>query len=449
MSDRKTIQINPDLFKVPEKKTRKREPKGSASNPRLEMKTDLKRQKQKSLRKNVLKMIREKQQEEYKKLFGNKPQTAGEEVSTSLGAQTLFNKDFDDSLDFFSSLAKKPENQETHDYTLKRYPNQQPNSVLLQPNMSIPSTTAYDAAVSPTQINPGMTSGITSGMTSGIHREPPIEMFSDTPYVVKPYIPPPPPTYGCLKNGTLPTYRTLKQRMYPSASASAAPSHYAAPSASPSHSTTPSASPSATHAPMLSSYGGPVQPATASMQPNIYNSVRPTTAYTPSAPSAYAPPAYAPPSFMSSRVNADGSAPGTGPGSAHAMTASEIAQKYQKQTEKTNLASNKNKLKYLKQKKIFKRTYRVGRSKVAPRIGVLVSNRTIRNRISTQSQLLKQTPIQEVRKFLIKKGFIKIGSNAPNNVLRKMYESVSLVCGEVENHNPDTLLFNFLNDSHP
>jgi hypothetical protein len=430
MSDRKTIQINPDLFKVSEKKTRKREPKGSGSNPRLEMKTDLKRQKQKSLRKNVLKMIREKQQEEYKKLFGNKPQTAGEEVSTSLGAQTLFNKDFDDSLDFFSSLAKKPENQETHDYTLKRYPNQQPNSVLLQPNMSIPSTTAYAApavAVSPTQINPGI--------TSGINREPPIEMFSDTPYVVKPYIPPPPPTYGCLKNGTLPTYRTLKQRMYPSASATHAP--YAAHSAS------------ATHEPMLSSSVDPVQVATASMQPNIYNSVRPTTAYTASlapASSASLAPAYAPPSFMSSRVNADGTGPGTGPGS---LTASEIAQKYQKQTEKTNLASNKNKLKYLKQKKIFKRTYRVGRSKVAPRIGVLVSNRTIRNRISTQSQLLKQTPIQEVRKFLIKKGFIKIGSNAPNNVLRKMYESVSLVCGEVENHNPDTLLFNFLNDSHP
>jgi len=422
MSDRKTIQINPDLFKVSEKKTRKREPNGSGSNPRLEMKTDLKRQKQKSLRKNVLKMIREKQQEEYKKLFGNKPQTAGEEVSTSLGAQTLFNKDFDDSLDFFSSLAKKPENQETHDYTLKRYPNQQPNSVLLQSNMSVPSTTAYAAAVSPTQTNPVI--------PSFIHREPPIEMFSDTPYVVKPYIPPPPPTYGCLKNGTLPTYRTLKQRMYPSTTLSAAPSA------------------SASHAP--SAPVSQFQSTTASMQPNIYNSVRPTTAYTPSAPSAYAPPAYAPPayappSFMSSRVNTDGS----GLGSAHALTASEIAQKYQKQTEKTNLTSNKNKIKYLKQKKIFKRTYRVGRSKVAPRIGVLVSNRTIRNRISTQSQLLKQTPIQEVRKFLIKKGFIKIGSNAPNNVLRKMYESVSLVCGEVENHNPDTLLFNFLNDSHP
>ena len=421
MSDRKTIQINPDLFKVPEKKTRKREPKGSGTNPRLEMKTDLKRQKQKSLRKNVLKMIREKQQEEYKKLFGNKPPTAGESVSTSspssssTSAQTLFNKDFDDSLDFFSSLAKKPENQETHDYTLKRYPNQHPNSVLLQPNMSVPSTTV--GSVSAATVGAATVSALGTSMSPLIaHREPPIEMFADTPYVVKPYIPAPPPTYGCLKNGTLPTYRTLKQRMYPSASLpySHAPSLM----------------------PMLSQSISPVQSTTASMQPNIYNSVRPTTSY-------------APPSFMSAATSIATGASATGATATATASASEIAQKYQKQTEKTHLASNKNKIKYLKQKKIFKRTYRVGRSKVAPRIGVLVSNRTIRNRISTQSQLLKQTPIQEVRKFLIKKGFIKIGSNAPNNVLRKMYESVSLVCGEIENHNPDTLLFNFLNDSHP
>jgi hypothetical protein len=415
MSDRKTIQINPDLFKVPEKKTRKREPKGSGSGTKLEMKTDLKRQKQKSLRKNVLKMIREKQQEEYKKLFGNKPPTAGEEASTSssLSANTVFNKDFDDSLEFFSSLAKKPENQETHDYTLKRYPNQQPNSVLLQPNMTIPSTaSAAYVSSSPMQLNQVIT-----------HTEQPIELFSDTPYVVKPYIPAPPPTYGCLKNGTLPTYRTLKQRMYPSTS----------------------------HVPMQSGSVGRAPNVPGYMQPNVQGNSSAVTASQQAAPPSAPVPSYStsysPPSFMSSMVS--GATGASGATTLGTLGASEIAQKYQKQTEKTNLASNKNKLKYLKQKKIFKRTYRVGRSKVAPRIGVLVSNRTIRNRISTQSQLLKQTPIQEVRKFLIKKGFIKIGSNAPNNVLRKMYESVSLVCGEVENHNPDTLLFNFLNDTHP
>ena len=119
----------------------------------------------------------------------------------------------------------------------------------------------------------------------------------------------------------------------------------------------------------------------------------------------------------------------------------EITQKYEKQIMNQK---KEPRIKYLKQKKIFKRTYRVGRCSNKPQIGVLVSNRTIRNRISTQSQLLKQTPIQDVRKFLIKKGFIKIGSNAPNSVLRKMYESISMVCGEVENHNPENLLFNFV-----
>jgi len=127
------------------------------------------------------------------------------------------------------------------------------------------------------------------------------------------------------------------------------------------------------------------------------------------------------------------------------LKTAEILQKYDKQTNK----QRQNKIKYLKQKKIFKRTYYVGRCKTKPQIGVLVSNRTIRNRISTQSQLLKQTPIQDVRKFLIKKGFIKVGTNSPNDVLRKMYESVSLVCGEIENHNPENLLFNFIHDKAP
>jgi hypothetical protein len=99
-----------------------------------------------------------------------------------------------------------------------------------------------------------------------------------------------------------------------------------------------------------------------------------------------------------------------------------------------------------KQKRTVRRTYRTGRSKVFPKVSVLVSNRTIRNNITTKTQLLKQTPISEVKKFLVKNGFIKIGSIAPNDVLRKMYESATLICGEVTNHNPDYLLYNFMND---
>ncbi len=98
-----------------------------------------------------------------------------------------------------------------------------------------------------------------------------------------------------------------------------------------------------------------------------------------------------------------------------------------------------------RQRKTVKRTYNVGKSKNVPRVSVLISNKTIRNNISTKSQLLKQTPIQDVRKFLVRNGFIKIGSIAPNDVLRKMYETASLVCGEIHNYSPENLVYNFFN----
>ena len=104
-----------------------------------------------------------------------------------------------------------------------------------------------------------------------------------------------------------------------------------------------------------------------------------------------------------------------------------------------------NKPKQKKRRKTLRRTYKVGRSQVAPKVSVLVSNKTIRNRVSTQKQLLKQTPIQDVKKYLIKHGLIRVGSITPNDVLRQMYESLSLVCGEIHNHNPDTLLYNYIN----
>jgi hypothetical protein len=107
----------------------------------------------------------------------------------------------------------------------------------------------------------------------------------------------------------------------------------------------------------------------------------------------------------------------------------------------------KQKLHYAKRKKMIRRTYRVGKSKTIPKIGVLISNKTIRNTISTKKQHLKQIPIEEIRKTLIKTGFIKVGSIAPNDVLRQMYESMSLICGEVQNHNPDNLVYNFFNSS--
>jgi hypothetical protein len=110
----------------------------------------------------------------------------------------------------------------------------------------------------------------------------------------------------------------------------------------------------------------------------------------------------------------------------------------------SNEAEEKSKIKYGKRKKTIRRTYKLGKSRITPKVSVLVSNKTVRKNISTKTEKLKQIPIEEIRAVLIKKGFIKVGSLATNDVLRKMYESMLLVCGEVENHNPENLLYNYL-----
>ena len=69
------------------------------------------------------------------------------------------------------------------------------------------------------------------------------------------------------------------------------------------------------------------------------------------------------------------------------------------QTEKlTNLKKKKKQYR----KKTIKRTFKIGKSKVKPSVSVLVSNKTVRNRILEKKQLINQVPINEIRTYLIK-----------------------------------------------
>jgi len=97
-----------------------------------------------------------------------------------------------------------------------------------------------------------------------------------------------------------------------------------------------------------------------------------------------------------------------------------------------------------KRRKIVRRNFTIGKFHNKPKVGILVSNRTLRRDVSTKQKLIQQTQLDDVKKELVKKGFIKIGCTAPPNVLRKMYESVSLMCGDIKNHNPDNLMYNYL-----
>ena len=208
-----------------------------------------------------------------------------------------------------------------------------------------------------------------------------------------------PPKYGCLKNGQLPTYRTWKNHTQ-------------------------------------KNYGGQQQP---QPHPQRYYQ-QPLQQPTPQ------PPQQTTTETHKDRILREKVEELKRKSLVHPLASSpqHLMQKEQLKHAK-KLENNKAPKIYLpKRQKTIRRTYRVGRSKVAPKITVLVSNKTIRKNIYTQSMLFKQKPIREVKQYLIKHGFIRVGSIAPNSLLRQMYETAQLMCGEIKNHNPENLLYNFL-----
>ena len=76
-------------------------------------------------------------------------------------------------------------------------------------------------------------------------------------------------------------------------------------------------------------------------------------------------------------------------------------------------------------------------------VGVLLKNKQTQRHIQSQHLSLKQKTIGEIRKYLYDHHLLKIGSNAPPDVLRRMYED-SILTGEVKNTNKDVLLHNFM-----
>ena len=336
VSERKTISINPDLFKINggNNTSRKQKPK-SVNQNKIQVKDNAEKPPKKkisTIKRNILKMIRNQQME--KKVNSNS--TSKTEIQTpSENIKTNFQNDFNDTLEYLSMLTKDTEDKKKNE-TLRRYSTPLPSLPI--------STSTTDFFEHPQNTEPLY-----------LNSKPNAVLLSC-------------PKYGCLKNGNLPTYRTWMNQ---------------------------------TRKMPVSTIGQ--QQYEKKLEDNIKDLSR-------------------------------------------------IQQQNKlelfKSTIETKLNNKKQKhYNVPKQKRILRRTFYVGRSKVFPRISVLVANKTLRSNTQMKTQNLKQIPINEVKNYLLKNGFIKVGTNAPNDVLREMYENTQMICGEIKNHNSENLLYNYFNDN--
>jgi hypothetical protein len=79
------------------------------------------------------------------------------------------------------------------------------------------------------------------------------------------------------------------------------------------------------------------------------------------------------------------------------------------------------------------------------KVSILIKNAATRKKINAEYNKIKRTSLLEMKNYLRKHNLLKAGSEAPNDIIRKLYEQC-LLSGNINNTNKDNLLHNYLND---
>jgi hypothetical protein len=96
-------------------------------------------------------------------------------------------------------------------------------------------------------------------------------------------------------------------------------------------------------------------------------------------------------------------------------------------------------------KQTIRKKYTLGKFRHKNSVGILLKDRDTRKKVLTAHRELKKKSMNDIKSYLREHNLIKVGSNAPNDVVRKIFES-SMLAGEITNQNTDTLLHNLMKD---
>jgi hypothetical protein len=435
MSTKKTIQINPELFKLSGNKTRKNKEKKELTLTPLVSPN--------KLRQKYLNRIKEHKKNEIK--------------NSSVTSNTPSNSDeFYNAIDYLNKRKKDVEKEKYHkalnNKTLKTYggTTMQSPSMQSQPinnNQYIPLLSSINSPLVELELPFDLQEPMPTQSNYFSPTQPISQSTSQGNVMNLKYKPPDDVPYGCLKGGVKPSYRSWIQTRKNSEQQS---SDLQIPSVRP-----------------------PTPP-----KRNTFIDTSLTTPLIASNPS---------PTIVDSREQRleqikhklkkfqereNGSKPEYktlnstlemlepfGPGGAIAaaatkMTLDPLIPFDDDKTEITNVQTIKEELKIPKGpelknyiKRTIRRKFTLGRSDKLRKVGILLKDKQTRKNVLNAQKELKKTTITDVRKYLRQHGIIKVGSTAPNDVLRKTFES-AMLAGEITNMNKDVLLHNFLNEEN-
>lgn len=381
---KKTIQINPELFKLTNNKTKKTKEKKKLDVTPVISPNNLKNK--------LLKRIKEHKNKEIKN--NNSKQTDNNE-------NELDDDEFSSAINYLSDLSKKKASN-TNKKTLKK-----PITSTMTSHMTSP----YISTIPHVELD-----------LPDILKEPSIIQHShldntsvmNINYKTDKEVP-----YGCLKGGNKPTYRTWTQtqkyRMYPEIEKVDAIRPPTPPKRNTNNinaSNTETLSQSVSREEKLAQIKEKLRKI---QQSEIKNKIKNNTLE----------------NHSTNNVNLD------------KLSILTPDNKIEQTINQISGGTTNNNKKYLK--KTIRRKFTLGKSNKSRTIGVLLKDKHTRKNIINAQKELKKVSIHDVRKYLRQQGLIKVGSTAPNEILRKTFES-AMLAGEITNTNKDTLLHNFMNE---